>query len=391
MTDERLNKSSGSKFSIDAACPGNQNLIASLSDEQRNAAQPEDPLASRGTRLHAAWQTDSIQGLEDDTEIEDFEKGKRYVESAVAQWAQDNRLETFQEAEREQRFWLHAPDTLAPVLSGQLDRYYTSGSDACLLDFKSGWLKNLIPSHMNWQLRVYAVLLWREHPELRRIRVGFVKPKARADAADYTDYTVDDLEHSEREIFHILWKTRQPDAQRVAGPHCNFCIAKSYCDQAASMSLLPSVVVNQLAYQMPVTKATAALVPSMESIVAKMQPADLLAVWQRSSVIVKILDAIKDRLKGLPEEELKRLGLQLADGRRMDKITKTMECFDYLKAELSMSDEELWSALKMGKTDLVKAFQREFGWAADKAAGYAKQLVQQFGETTQAAKSLERI
>ena len=46
MSDERDNKSSGSKFSIDAACPGNQNLIASLSTDQRNAAQPEDPLAT---------------------------------------------------------------------------------------------------------------------------------------------------------------------------------------------------------------------------------------------------------------------------------------------------------------------------------------------------------
>lgn len=381
MTDERLNKSSGSKFSIDAACPGNQNLINSMTEEQRNAAQPDDPLASRGIRLHAAWQKDSIEGLEDEEEIADFEKGKRYVESAISQWAQDNGLPEFKEAEREQRFWMHNPDDLTPVLSGQIDKYLTSGRHAIVLDFKSGWTKNLPPSHQNWQLRCYAVLLWKEHPELERIRVGFVKPKTRADAADYTDYSLSDLQHSEREIHHILWRTKQPDAPRVAGPQCNFCIGKAYCDQAGAMSLLPTTIIRDI--------KSSELSP--EQIAERMSPQDLVAVWSRSTVIVKILDAIKDRLKGLPVEELSALGMQLKDGRKMDKITNAQGCLFYLRDELKLSEEAIWEAMSFGKGDVVLAIMRDLGTAKPKALGVAKQIIERFGTTSEASKTLEKI
>jgi hypothetical protein len=356
-----------------------------MSPEERAQFSTSDALANRGTKLHAAWENDSTEGLLDDEVddlVDDFIKGKKYCESAIAQWATDNRIPVFQEAAREQRFWLHNPSDLTPALSGQIDRYFLAGRHALLLDYKSGWTPNLSKSDENWQLRVYAVLLWKEHPELERIRVGFVKPKDRYENADYTDYDVSDLEHSEREIHHILWKTKQPDAIRSAGTHCNWCIAKAYCVEAASMSLLPTVMAG-------VVTDRKAWTP--EEIAAKLSPEDLSAIHSLAGTIVKNLEAVKLRLKSIPETHLAEMGWMLADGRKTDTIIETKSAFDHIKGEMQISDKELWNAMSFGKADLILAIQRDTGVSKEKAAGYVSQIVSKYGETKQSEKALKRL
>jgi hypothetical protein len=298
--DERLNKSSASSFAIDASCPGRQNLLRTLPPEPPKESKTEEEKtedekqAERGTRLHKAWETGNFADLDSD-ELDDYNTGILFKEKAIEQWKADFGVETFSEY-REQRLWMHDPKTLQPILSGETDVYATYGPFAIIIDFKSGWNKTLTSSERNWQLRVYAALVKLEHPEVTRIRVGFVKPKDSFRAGpDFTDYTEEDLAHAERDIRFHLWKTTLPDAQRVPGTHCRWCRAKAFCPEAGTMALLPSMIIPTA---MEPTKET------IKMLVYSMSYENLAVIQSRASIIGKILEEVKDRLKSLTPEQL---------------------------------------------------------------------------------------
>jgi hypothetical protein len=125
-------------------------------------------------------------------------------------------------------------------------------------------------------------------------------------------------------------------------------------------------------------------------MVDRLTPGDLVAIWERSTVIGKILDAVKDRLKGFSDEQLSLLGLGRTPGRRLDPIIKTKEAFNFFVRE-GFNPEELWSALKLSKTELQKAIMRDQGWPADKTRGYLKQMLVPFIEEKQASAGLEKV
>lgn len=383
---ERLDLSSASSFAIDAACSGRQNLLriippeppkpdlATMTEEEKTSDQLQ---AERGTRLHKAWETGTITDLDAD-ELEDYEIGRQFKERAIEQWLSDSRIEASVEF-REQRLWMHDPKTLAPVLSGEMDLYNIGQTFAIILDFKSGWNSTLTSSERNWQLRVYAVLLGIEYPDLQNIRVGFVKPKDSFKAGpDFTDYTREDLTHAERDIRFHLWKTKQPDAQRVPGTHCRWCRAKNgFCKEAAAMSLLPSISSLNAPIDINGTKEAIA------TMVSLMTPEDLRAVHSRASIIGKILEEVKARLKTFTAEDLGTLGFGFGKPRTTRKIDKTKECFDYLKDTIGVSEAELWQALTFGNTKLVDALRRDQGWAKAKTDGFVKQQAETFGTVTE--------
>ena len=126
-------------------------------------------------------------------------------------------------------------------------------------------------------------------------------------------------------------------------------------------------------------------------MVDRLTPADLVAIWERSTVIGKILEAVKTRLKGFSDEQLALLGLGRTPGRRLDPIIKTKEAFDFFFETENITEEELWSALKFSKTELQKAIMRDKGWPADKTRGYLKQMLVPYIEEKQAVAGLEKI
>ena len=66
------------------------------------------------------------------------------------------------------------------------------------------------------------------------------------------------------------------------------------------------------------------------SLVETMTPDDLCTIFKKSSVIDKILDAVKDRLKGMTAEELQALGLGKKPGRKLDKITNALHNWGFV-------------------------------------------------------------
>jgi hypothetical protein len=372
---ERLDLPSASGFSIAVECEGQPALVATLPPQQED--EP-DELALRGTRIHLALETGDTSDLSDD-EAEDYQKMKESEEAIRTQWCRErgfdwDALKNLPSVKtgKEDRFWMNDPETGLPCLSAKLDKYVIVLDEAYICDYKSGaFNKRLTPTQRNFQLRVQAVLLWREFDHIKRVRVAFAKPNS---STDFTDYSESDLEYSEAQIRHVIWRTQQPGAIRRPGQHCNWCPCKPFCPEAASYSLLPS-----------------AMVGNALEMVDRLTPADLVAIWERSTVIGKILEAVKTRLKGFSDEQLALLGLGRTPGRRLDPIIKTKEAFDFFFETENITEEELWSALKFSKTELQKAIMRDKGWPADKTRGYLKQMLVPYIEEKQAVAGLEKI
>lgn len=118
--------------------------------------------------------------------------------------------------------------------------------------------------------------------------------------------------------------------------------------------MLPSVIAKQVP-GIP----DGAPVP-LDMMVSNLGPADLVRIWESSSVITKIIDAVKDRLKSMPEEELAKLGLKLGVGRKMTVIEDTRNAFRYLQSQFADEDEVL-KMITISKAAVVAGFKQNRG------------------------------
>jgi hypothetical protein len=374
--DERLGLISAS----DAAgwsCAGKKKLCATLPPEA--LTQPEDPSATSGTRVHRAFETGNTLELSEE-EAEVYNQGLKFLDQLVQQWMRDRNLSDCEELSREERYWYRHPETMEPLTSAKLDRQYISGEDAMVIDAKTGWVKNLVPSPRSTQLRVQAVCFWKEFPQVKRIRVAHCKARLKVGTNDYADYTTFDLENADRHILFHLWQSEQEDAPFTPGPHCNYCPAKAYCRMAGAYSLLPSVVAENAIQKVDI-----------EAAVARMQPADLKRLWQSKSIVEKILDTVVGRLKGMSEEELASLGLKIGKGRALDRIVDTKGAFDFLSQAL-LDGDRLWGCMSFSKGDLAKVVRSAKGLSSDKAASeWIKTALEDFIEKKNAEGSIQEL
>lgn len=362
--DPRAGLPSASSFATDVQCPGRRQLLATLP----NVIDLPDEETERGTRLHDAWLKQDPGELQDETEIEDYDAGLLHLKSLVDTWSEELLLFP-KELPREERLWLYYP-SLDPALSGQLDRAYRAGDYLLLPDFKSGFLTYVPRAVKSWQLRVYAVLAFRNYEDIQAVRVAFVKPKSKAEPIDYCDYSRTDLEESERAIFYHLWATKQPDAPRIAGPHCRYCPAMKagICPEAGACSMLPSAL-----------SSNPTAVPDIQERVEALSVPDLLRIYQVKAVVTEILKAVTDRLKTFSDEQLAPLGLKHQE-RTVWDIVNVKAAFERLRSE-KVPEDKLWALLSIGKTELTKELQRTFGWSADKAREWIKGQLGEFSET----------
>jgi len=374
----RLDLPSASKFEIIVNCPGQQNLIDSMPSE---ASEPSDEDASRGTLLHKAWETNKTDDL-DDEDLEIYQRGGDLKNELRAKWCIEYGLPVPpREGQREARLWFLDDLTGTPLASGQLDAHFISPPYLLIVDYKSLWCRNLTPARKNWQLRLNAVLGKREYDGIQFVRVGFLKPSVKF-GIDWTDYSPVDLEYSEASIRFHLWASRQKDAQRRAGTHCRYCPGKAFCPEAGAYAMLPRSYFDFA----PQGTSRDSVTDMVESLTLQ----DLLRIWKASTVISKILEAVKLRLKGFPDPALEQLGIARIPGRTLDPIVKTKELFDFLKGE-GFKEEELWTALSFSKTELQKALMRDQGWSADPTRGYLKQKLVPYIDKKSADGSLVTI
>jgi hypothetical protein len=278
---------------------------------------------------------------------------------AFQAWYEDNNLYPIggaTEMPREQRLWLHHPETLAPLLSGQQDAHFQSndGRHLLCLDWKTGRADHMEDALENWQLRIAALLTWLEYDrKADRVRVEFIKPEVYGNQLDYADFTRFDLEQIERATYHHLWQMRQPDAPLHAGEHCRFCVCKAQCPEALKTATAPIQSLQVVpASNGKLTKKSVAELVNVAPIESVRE------VFGKRAIIGYVLDAVAARLKALPPEEKYRLELKMNLGRSADVIKDTRAAFVTLVTSGLFEEADLWRCLKLSKTELTTLYQR---------------------------------
>jgi len=385
---EREDMASASSFETDVLCPGRQQLLATLPPEAFQRKPEDDEAAQRGTLIHKARETGDTKDLDaDDSEI--FQRGLMAEIQCVKDWKAQFEIQDLDamEGPREERYWLHWPDTLKKAVSAKLDVHYVSKRRAndirrvLVVEWKSLYCTHLTPAELNWQGRVQAVLTAQEY-DAQHVRV--VLNKAMFGRTDIVDYSASDLVRARESIFQALWETQQPGAQRRPGDWCNFCPGKPYCREAISHALTLSLMERSARGIVQIAAG------SIDNLVDTMPADDLVIVMQRAPVIQKIIDAVKARLKGMAPEQLAALGLRVGKGKKLDPVRNVKGAFDLLRS-FGISEAEAWSALKMSKPEMLKAIMRDQGWAKGPAQGWLDTQLEPFIEKQTSEGSLEWI
>lgn len=350
--DERAGLGSASSAERDVNCPGWRNLTRGLPSEAGSA------VAASGTAIHKAWETGDDSALDED-EADIAAALKRVEDVESARWMQENSLDAVPAVLREERLWIRNRQTLEPLYSAQVDVAYVAKHNALIIDGKTGF-KDATPSEINWQLRVQAIALWQEYPDLKRIRVAIAQGRFRP-KFDPTDYELSDLLNAERDLLFHIWRTKQPDAPRVAGTWCRYCQGKAYCHEAATWAM---VVAAQTREAVPTDKATAVLYAS------RLTPPQLAQIHARKTIIEAVLDAVNNRLKAMTDEQLAEIGLAKKPGAKKKEITDQAKARELLKAALT--DEQINAASSISRSKaaeilhaLTKCTKKEAGAQID--------------------------
>lgn len=338
MNDVRLGLPSASGFHMDAACDGRQNLVRALRGAGLLVAD-ETEWTARGTRIHNARTTGNTLNLEGDAELDAYKKGLVLETEAVDRWMTERVIDALPGPLLEERLWLNHPETGEPLMSGQLDVAFRSFWEALILDWKSGSGYYLESASLSWQLRIYALLIWKEFDGIKRIRVGYIMPEKWGKGIDTFDLTEYDLKQIETAVYHILWKQQQPDARRTAGAHCRFCPARANCPEAAQMTLMPTV------QRGPDEIGTLALVKAMT-------PDDCYTVWSRRSELKAILGAITERLEAATDDHA-RLGLKFTKGKDTSYILDVEGAVKKLRDE-GFAERDIFDAMSFSKPAIIE-------------------------------------
>ena len=373
---ERLFLPSASSFESTALCPGREQLLATL--PASDIIGKPNEAAETGTRIHKARETGNTDDLSEE-ELAIFNRGIGNEKRIVAEWCQKFNISNFTEQPPETRLFLNWEETMEPAASAQLDVHFTAGAHVLVIDLKTLYCTWLTPAERNYQGRLQAVLAAREY-DAKHVRMAF--NKAMFGTSDVVDYGEEDLSYAEASIFQRLWESKQPGAPRHAGMWCRNCPAVARCPESGAFAMLPSRV--------PVAGMSSTA--DVTALVETMTPDDLVAIFKKSSVISKILDAVKDRLKGMSAGELQVLGLGKKPGRKLDPITNPLQAYLLLKRD-GIPEADMWAALNFSKPKLVAAVQKSKAGMTKKQleVWLFEQMIAPYIEKQRAEDSLEAI
>ncbi len=303
QTDERAGLVSASGFERIYNCPGSMAAEAAI---PKPATETSNDVALFGDRVHAALESGELVDLAANEE-QVAVKIRQMEHLAVDQWLTD--LGCNEKAEdlvviREQRSWVTDAGG-NKLTSAKVDVAYIVENrkyrHCLLLDAKTGFLE-VTKASANWQLRVGIVALDKEHGPFESARVAIAQYRLQ-EKFSRCDYERSNLDHAYNEIVFHISRAQQPDASRSAGKWCQYCRALSHCQTAAANALLPSVVAQTISLP---KKA------DIELRVNELAPADLAYIQSRKTAATNLFEAVSNRLKSLPEDELKVLGYELA-------------------------------------------------------------------------------
>lgn len=337
MIDERKGLWSASSAERVHYCPGSVALIKSIPADQRE--QAPDEARDSGTRIHAALEADDGSGLEmSETEIK--ERLEKMRAEAVDQWGAQMREQFPDKAAqlktedhkfaKEERLWIWDAE-LNNITSAKLDYFCFAGDFGLVCDYKTGYLETTA-AQRNFQAKVQAVALWQTHG-VKHIRVVIAQHRFRS-MLTQADYDEEALQRAYFEILQDDWRSKQPDAPRVPGPHCDYCDAKAHCHEAGIYSLM-AVKVAAPVLQYVAKKA------EVELAVSQLTPEQLAYIEHRRGISEKIFEAVKQRLKKLPADQLRQLGFELNDGRAQMEVKDSGAVIAWAESEKLIQEDEI--------------------------------------------------
>ena len=336
--DPRLGLPSASSMARVMACPGSVNAERGLVELKT------DSITESGTAIHESLHTGDEESL-GMTEREIKERLSALELDATRKWASDGHLGSMMNPKpiREQRFWLRK-DNLEAAMSGQPD-YVVLGIRSMLgLNFKTGYADST-PSEINWQCRAELVVVWSNNPHVEHARWGIAASRL-STTLDTTDYERSDYNRFKYQILDACWKAEQPDAPRVPGSHCRWCKARGLCRENAVYNM---IVVNKI----PVSTGKPddlAIIGAVQTLTAP----ELGFVYSRKGSIEVLMEAVKQRLLSLPEEELKSAGYVKTDGVKRGTIINGAKAFHRL--ETILTPEERVQCIKIDRAKAVELY-----------------------------------
>ena len=338
--DEREGLPSASAMYRVVSCPGSLALIEACKPPELTTS-----VAQQGTEIHAALETGETYALDEESQ-EIVDKLKQTGQELLDNWSAGKFHVSFRESEH--RLWIR-DKSLNPIASAKLDVSYQAlpENKSLIIDFKTGFLP-VTPAEKNWQLRTQAVAVHQEYGATH-IRVAVACARLGKPHVDFVDYTLEDLKNAERDLLFQLWKAKQPDAPRHAGDWCKYCPAKAYCCEAAAWSAVEVVSPTQTV----TTKEQIGLAVEL------MTPEHLVHVWRKRNIVEGVLDAIKARLKSLPEEELSSLGLRLKEGKKMREIVDLPSALENVRTNLDIYGANMLGCMKLSIPILTQTYQQQ--------------------------------
>jgi hypothetical protein len=163
---------------------------------------------------------------------------------------------------------------------------------------------------------------------------------SRFDACDYNDT---DIEQAYNEVLFFCHRLK-PDAERTAGEWCQYCKARTQCQEHALYAMMP-MLRAQMVDVLP-KKA------EVEVRVALLPLEALAFIESRRTVATNLFKAVTDRLKGLPSDALAALGYKLKPSGGTRSIPDLAALWGILSANNLCSAEEFRQFCKISMGDM---------------------------------------
>ena len=214
---------SASNAGLRARCAGAWQLIQLLRASGKLTTETPEA-AQAGVAIHAARAAGSNDLPEE--ELKTKQLLDEMEQRLVHDWDQDA-----VPLAREKRLWFR-PHGIDPVHTGRYDFAYRSkdGTKILVGDDKTG-REEVLPAHLNDQLRELAVLYYCQAPDsVTEITVAVCQPWV-SRKPSVAVYSLEELRFAVRLLAKNLEDISDPDAVRTPGVHCSYCPAAPYCEE----------------------------------------------------------------------------------------------------------------------------------------------------------------
>lgn len=261
------------------------------------------------------------------------EKRNAILDQEIPNWRDDS---VWKHAEN--RFWYLSKGG-AKMFSAQPDLVVIAFPKAVIINYKAGW-KDPEEAPDNDQIKTEVAVV-AQNFQVTRVLGAIATPTNSPVLGLFEER---ELKANEEYIKGIV-KAATAKAPRVAGEHCRFCKARGAgCEESAQFAINSVPVIADA---------------TPKDVAASLSPEMLKEVWKKGKVVEKIIEACKQRLESLPEDELAKLGLKLVPGRAGNPVfTETPQ---QVADRLGWTAEEMLGALALSLPKLREAWHAKYG------------------------------